>query len=391
MLIISAGQKLILKLWKEKAASPLHILHGGFGIGSFIIPLIANPFLAVPKPRANLNTSFNQTTELGSNVSDINISEKSVLDINSSVSRPGNEHGGGIEYIRESKIEIAYLISALITLALSSVFYTYHIRVQRKYRPKEKVHNSRDHVAKSNRRGKNFIEGVKKMINPATCSGGRFLYGLEIFGLLFIYFINIVGGERILGKFIRAYSIEQLGFSVSEGSYINTVFWISFAAGRVSGFIAARYIPIRILILIETSGVLISTIFLNIFATTNATALWVLSVTTGLFHAPLFPSGIGWGDYHVEMTGIAITFLLLGGSVGGIIYLRLTGFLFETFGPRSFLYHLLGYGIGSFVLAILLNVVGAQHGSRFSKEDKDVQLDGVNSNAEKENMVEKKA
>lgn len=37
-------------MWKEKAASPLHIQHLGFGVGSFIVPHIAQPFLGRPVP-----------------------------------------------------------------------------------------------------------------------------------------------------------------------------------------------------------------------------------------------------------------------------------------------------------------------------------------------------
>lgn len=360
-----AGQKLILLLWKKKAASPLHILHGGFGIGSFIIPLIANPFLAVPMPTMQHdNSSFiivNATTEdplvrlpVTSNITsqDFGIGD--------------NNTNEKVIYMRESRIEFAYLISAILTLALSVVFYVYQIKGHKF------GHADSDHTEEMK---SNFLKRCKNMVNPATCSQGKILYGTEIFVVLFIYFFNITGGERILGKFIRAYSIEQLGFSVDDGSYINTAFWISFAVGRITGFVTARYIPIRILILIETGGVFVCSVLLCIFAGNNSTALWVLVQPLALFHAPCFPSGIGWGDFHVEMTGMAITVLLLGGSIGGVAYLKLTGYLFETYGPRAFLYHVLGYGIACFALAILLDIIGAQHGSRFEPVKTCAELD----------------
>lgn len=370
--LVSAGQKLILLLWKEKAASPLHILHGGFGIGSFIIPLIANPFLAVPvRPVQRGNTS-----NVSMEATDSSFSfESTIIPLgvypnvsNGSFDMEKDNEGGRVLYLRESRIEFAYLISAVITLALSVVFYGYQIKGY-KFGQEDS-----DRLASQSKRS-SFFKRCKRMVNPATCAKGKFLYGAEIFIVLFIYFFNITGGERILGKFIRAYSIEQLGFSVDDGSYINTAFWISFAVGRITGFITARYIPIRILILIETGGVFVCSVLLCIFAGNNATALWVLVQPLALFHAPCFPSGIGWGDFHVEMTGMAITFLLLGGSLGGVAYLKLTGYLFETYGPRAFLYHVLGYGIACFALAILLDVIGAQFGSRFEVEKVSKQLD----------------
>lgn len=368
----SAGQKLILLLWKEKAASPLHILHGGFGIGSFIIPLIANPFLAVPLrsvQRGNASNFTMETTESSFSFE----STTSALSLFPNVSYGSfdmdkDNEGDKVLYLRESRIEFAYLISAIVTLALSVVFYGYQVKGYKFGRT-----DSGHHASQSKK--STFFKRCKQMVNPATCTNGKFLYGAEIFIVLFIYYFNITGGERILGKFIRAYSIEQLGFSVADGSYINTAFWISFAVGRITGFITARYIPIRILILIETGGVFVCSVLLCIFAGNNSTALWVLVQPLALFHAPCFPSGIGWGDFHVEMTGMAITFLLLGGSLGGVAYLKLTGYLFETYGPKAFLYHILGYGIACFALAILLDVIGAQFGSRFESEKVSQQLD----------------
>lgn len=367
-----AGQKLILLLWEKKAASPLHILHGGFGIGSFIIPLISNPFLAVPMPPGNVTSVPNSTVDILTlpEQNSYNLtSSTSIIPVNKSFNFENEKKVNSIMYIKESRIEFPYLISGLLTLALSTVFYVYQAKGY-------KFTRTDQNKGCNGNRSTTFVKRCKTLINPATCARGRLLYGIEIFAVLFIYYFNILGGERILGKFIRAYSIEQLGFSVRDGSYINTTFWISFAIGRITGFFTARYIPIRILILIETGGVFVCSVLLCIFAGDNATALWVLVQPLALFHAPCFPSGIGWGDFHVEMTGLAITFVLLGGSIGGVAYLKLTGYLFETYGAHAFLYHVLGYGIACFTLAILLDIIGSQYGSRFeSKKKSEKQLD----------------
>ena len=340
-------------MWQEHAASPLHVLHGGFGIGSFIIPLIANPFLAVPGENDDNTTHANNTNGT------VTVS---------TTSRATTTTAEPDFYIKASRIEYAYFIAAAITISLSFVFYAYHfmrittrksIRIQRK---KEKEAHG-----ETNTGSKTLT--FKEMFNPATCAGGRIFYGLQIFALLLIYFFNCVGGERVAGKFIRAFSIDQFGFSTDEGSYLNTCFWISFAVGRVLGFLTARWIPIRIRILLETGGILITTICLVVFGGSSSTALWVLMQPAGFFIAPLFPTGLGWGNFHVQMTGVAITTILLGGSVGGVVYMKLIGYLYDHFGPRTFLYVLLGHGILVFALAIILDLVGAQHGGRYKEED----------------------
>ena len=340
-------------MWQEHAASPLHVLHGGFGIGSFIIPLIANPFLAVPGESENNLTQFNNT------------SNAPLITTPSQISTTTVEPEF---YIKPSRIEYAYFIAAAITISLSLVFYAYHfmgantrnnIRIQSKKEKETLGTNSAD----------NKTLTFREMFNPATCAGGRIFYGLQIFGLLCLYFFNSFGGERVAGKFIRAFSIDQFGFSTDEGSYLNTCFWISFAVGRALGFLTARWIPIRILILLETGCFLITTICLVIFGGNSSTALWVLMQPVGFFEAPLIPTGIGWANFHVQMTGIAITIILLGGSLGGVVYMKLIGYLYDHYGPRSFLYVLLGHGILVFVLAIILDLVGAQHGGRYKEAD----------------------
>jgi fucose permease len=268
-----------------------------------------------------------------------------------------------------SRIEYAYAIAGLITVAISVVLYTYHIAGTKQRKELiAKLKNGDQNESTENR-----TLSFKEMFNPATCASGRFLYGLSILVLVFLFFMQAVGGERVGGKFIRAFAIDYHDFSPDDGSYINTVFWIAFACGRVGAFVAARWIPIRILIIIETGGCLVSAIALVIWGTSGPLALWVIMPILGVFIAPLFPSGIGWANFHIEVTGIAITVFLLGGSIGGIIYMKLIGFLYEHYGPKMFLYTLLGYAIAAFVLAVLMDIVGAKHGSRFAKDEEETE------------------
>ncbi|XP_067929707.1 major facilitator superfamily domain-containing protein 4A-like [Watersipora subatra] len=44
--IAITGQQSLIKLWKEKSDSPMHILHCGYGAGSFLVPQIVKPFLS---------------------------------------------------------------------------------------------------------------------------------------------------------------------------------------------------------------------------------------------------------------------------------------------------------------------------------------------------------
>ncbi|KAL3876731.1 hypothetical protein ACJMK2_034532 [Sinanodonta woodiana] len=348
-----AGQRLLLQIWQEKATGPLHALHGGYGIGSFIVPLIANSFLAVPYPKVIYN-NVTETPEL-STLKESKLHTISTTNITSTTTPL---------FLEESRIEYVYTIVSIITVLMSIVFYVYHFTGLKDRRHKSDLPTKKKTKART----------LKEIINPATCAGGKLLYGILIFMFLFFYFFSVVGGERLAGKFIRAFSIDEMGFSKDDGSFLNTAFWISFSVGRFSGFLAARWIPIRILIMLETGGCLISAILITIFGHTSSLALWILAQPLAFFIGPLFPSGIGWGDNHVEMTGIAITFVLAGGSLGGVAYLRLIGYLYDRYTHRAFLYLILAYGISVFVLVCVLNLVSAKNGLRYKKKETEIEI-----------------
>ena len=326
----------------------MHILHSGYGIGSFIIPLIANPFLAVPETNEQHTISDNISFSFGA---------KNNFSYIVNTSTPSSE-----KYSRYSRIEYAYLIPAILTICMSLGFYWYQYNTTRRpFKGKRKLTDENTPAKNAASHSMKF----KEMLNPATCTEGRFVYGLQVFIFLFLFYFNCTGGERICGTFIRAFAIDYFGFSVDEGSYINTSFWISFSVGRFVGFLAARWISIRILILIEASGVLISAICMVLFGAGSSMALWVLIQPIGFFTGPLYPSGMGWANYHVCMTGFGITVLIFGESFGTLAYLKLLGYLYDTYGPKTYLYTLVGNGAAMLIVVIVLDVIGFRHGGRF--------------------------
>lgn len=330
------------------------LLHSGYGFGSFLIPLYTNPFLAVKREADNNSTLSDSISATSTPMSNTTVSE----------------------YIKESRIEYSFAISAALVALHSFSFYIYQIRERRYQRfcsSDEGDQTKHKSMSENTAENRTFVQ----MINPASCSGGRFWYGIQLFALLFFFFANAGGGERVVAGFVRSFSIDQLNFSKDNASYINTSFWISFLVGRLSFSLAAKWISVRILILIQTGGLAVIALLLTIFARNSSLAYWILVQPLGIFLAPLWPSCVAWADYHLELTGMGMMLILLGGSVGGIGHLRLIGYLYEHIGSYTFLYQVLGYGALSFVLAVLLDLVGAQHGSRFSWNnhgDKTVQL-----------------
>lgn len=397
----SAGSSITLSIWMDNAASSLILLHMGYGIGSFIVPLYAYPFLAERTPvllTRTTNFTLNNVTSDGlsemhaTSTLTPNVSRKYTTK-GSSSNITADEYDEFTVFNRssdfiitaESRIEYAYGIAAVCLVLCSVSFLVYQI-IELQYAKRERrskamasSYFSRKPATSAKRKTNMNDMSFLQMINPATCAEGRLWYGLKIFMFVFLFMGNLGGCERMIGSFIRSFAIDQLNFSSVDASLLNTSFWISFSVGRLLFAIVAKWISIRVLIIVETLGVALTGALLNIFATDNSTALWVLMQPVGFLGAPLWPTGVAFTDYHVKLTGVGMTVQILGASVGGIIHLRLIGYLYETFGARTFLYQLVGSGCFGLMLAIILDIIGAKHGNRFkTKKDQTETSDDEN-------------
>ena len=167
-------------------------------MGSLIVPQIANPFLAVPVRGTPANTS-NQTS--------FNVTDAGHYAVDDTITT----------YARQSTIEWAFLIVAIIAFLESLAFHFYQFCGQ----------NIRNQDIKIKREEKE-LKSVKEMMDPKTCADGNRLVGFQLFLLLFLYFFQAVGGERIYGKFIRSFAIDQFAMDGDRASLLNSVFWIGF-------------------------------------------------------------------------------------------------------------------------------------------------------------------
>lgn len=324
----------------------MHVLHFGYGIGSFIVPNIANPFLAILNSEmTSHNVSINYT---------VTPNYLSTSSVTKSVANSSETHS---KFVRETSVQWAYIIITIIIVINSAIFYWYQIKTSGSGNKIKNISPTTLQLSLNvQQTTKSQLESWTKLIDPKTCTGGDRWFGIHIFILLFIYYFNAYGGEALYGKFIRNFSVDRFKFSNDESILLNTSFWISFSLGRFCGFIAAIWIPIRILIILEAFGVLISAVLLNIFAYDSHLMMWVLTQPMGFFIGPMYPSGIAWGNSCLEMTGTGIMVLLFGAGTGGIAYLWIIGHFYDD-NIHSFLYLVGAYGIVILLLVVIMNFI----------------------------------
>ena len=324
----------------------MHAIHMAFAVGALAAPLIANPFLAV----------LNYT------------------DQNSTSSPPASVEYGSAPYdvIKESRVHLAYVTIGAISFLLSLPFFVYPA-VQCFMRWKEKSEYYNVDVTEE-------IEEVepktlKQLLNPATYAAGSLKYGSFVFVWIILYYLNLSGGEQLFGNFIRTFSVDQLKFSRDEASYLDSVFWGSFAVGRLIGSILAFYISIKILIPIDVTINLIAVTFLDIFSPNSPLALWFFTVGVGMTIAPLCPAAVAYTNTQIQMGGIVLTLLVFAGGAGDFLYVWVAGHLYDNYGPRTLLYAIQFACTSVFIFAVIFLICGHYHGNRFEIKKASEELD----------------
>lgn len=360
-----AGQRILLEMWREKSASPMHAIHMGFGVGALFAPLIANPFLAVLQ-----FTSQNSTSEQ-----------------NETVSTLAPVHYGSDTYyiIRDSRVHLAYITIGVISFVISLPFFIYPpYKCFTGYDTKRNYYNVDD----KGEREDESPRTLKQLINPATYAAGSLKYGLFVFIWVLLYFINLVGGEQLFGNFIRTFSVDQLKFARDEASYLDTVFWGSFTIGRFTGSVLSHFITIKRLFPIDVAINLLAVTFLDIFSTDSHAALWIFTIIVGVTIAPLYPAAMSYVNTQIQVGGIVLTIVVFATGAGDFLYVWLAGHLYDTYGPRTVLYAIQVSAISVFILALILLICGHFHGNRFENEGiaDEVNLE-YTSFAEQENSV----
>ncbi|XP_053393330.1 sodium-dependent glucose transporter 1A-like [Mercenaria mercenaria] len=351
----AAGTRISLNIWKDKSASPLILVHLGYGLGSFLTPLYSDPFLG----------------EMIQNTRDSDITLNDTNNFRTTSISP--DRSEETYYITNSKIEYAYAISGIATASLSVAYFVFQMienkfikqadinsvqnkKVENELRneiairkEKELARDKESELRVKIKDGKcNKLKAMLQMINPASCAKGRFWYGFSILSSMFFHFGNVGGGQYLVSQFVRSFSIDQLKFSSTDGTMINTSYWISFSSGRFLFFVLAKWVSVKVLIFVETFGAMCCAVVMAIFANDNSIALWVLIQLVAFFWGPMWPTGVAWTDYHMESTGMGMASQMFGASVGSIFHKRLNGYLYDNIGQVTYLYHVTGSAVFGF-------------------------------------------
>ena len=337
-LILTAGQKSVVSIWREKASGPLHLIHLGYGAGSFLVPQIVKPFLSKRTAETSSQFFLHNCNNIGN-----------VSSAQNDTQLPDDGQEG------ENNFENGYIIVMAIILSVASIYYAFFCC-------------SRRQIQKSPNDQIEAIKTAKEIFNFSSCSPGHPYYAAMILAFLVIWFYISAGGQMIFANYLYSYCRDMLCLDKDHAADIQSMFWIGFTAGRFMGFVAAIWIPMKILIFIEAGGNLMSAVVL-FFNPGNATVVKIFALISGFFVGPLYPSGIAWANRYITMTGLAYTITLIGGSLAGVSFTVAIGWYFEHKGPGAIWYFVIGYSCVACVTAIMMHLVARTRGDKYEREE----------------------
>ena len=329
----AGGNTMVLDLWGEKSASAMFTLHLGFGIGAFIGPIISEPFLSAKIGEVVVGINESQLNMTG-NITNATITK---------------------DIMRPAHLAFPFALEGMMDIVFAIIFMIYYLKGPPKGMPV-----------------KEGTSKIKDLFNPAQCTAGNSVYGFLILSLLFIFYIQAIGGELVFGQFLYAFATESaVKFTTAEAANLTAVFYLCHLSGRGIGAILSKWLSINIILTLDIFGLIGSTVFLAILGSTNHWALWVGTGLIGLLCSFVYPAGMIWANLHMKVNSMVVMVTMFGGAVGFVVYTYLGGYLIEYVSMNAFLYLEVAYAVILAVVYLLMFLLGRKYGKHGETDDDD--------------------
>ena len=332
----------MLQLWEEKSGPYMQALHFSFALGTFVAPLLAEPFIAhnaipdIPTshycnpPDYTVNDTTTNCTDITSNCTDVAASDDS-------------------DFFTSIQFGWAYWISSFGML-LVAVPLIYFAACSKRRHPQlyQQIISQKENTVATDRRktSKANVKHYKMfwVFIVTTCA-------------LFLFFY--IGVEDAYGSYIFTFAVtyKELCFSKSNAALLNAVYWGCFTVGRLAGIgIAMLKVSTTTMLVSDLVGSMCAVLLMTLFRTSDV-VIWTGSALLGLSVASIFPSMMLWIDEHVEVTGKVTAILVNGAALGDMALLLTVGLLITNINPELFLYLMLVYCSTATVLYVIALVV----------------------------------
>lgn len=363
------GNAYLVYVWGDENGSYMQALHFAFAIGGIISPLATAPFL-VPRHHDDILPTVAMTTPSTHWNSTVPYQNNTVLwtpslGLNNMTnsSTISNEEP---EFFKiESRVYIAYLISAILAFSAAFPFLYMHLKSENK----NGVNSKQEEKSEPDDRKLPLRMKVLIMSNMMCMMG--------IYSAI----------EDTYAGFLTTFVVQQLHWTKTLGSFATSFYWAAFGTGRFFGIFLVKFCyPVR---MISIYCMLLVLAFVGLLFSSTAyfdEGLWVCVPLAGLALSIIFPTVFTWTEEELlPVTGKVASLFLIASSSGTMINPIVLGFLMDELTPMYFCYLLLGESIILFFLYVsaLCLSRNIQKGKMVNEVHLDMELP-VKSNSEPE-------
>lgn len=171
--------------------------------------------------------------------------------------------------------------------------------------------------------------------------------------MLFLY----DGLQAGYGGYVFSYAVKSIaGMSMNEAAYLNACFWGTFAFGRLMSIgIATRLAP-SFMLLCNISGCLLAMLLMLSFRH-NHGVLYVGTCIFGTFLSSVYPTAVSLAETYIHVTSSITSILVVTAAAGEMLMPVIIGHEFDAWGPASVLVSGVIVTLISFVVYFLLYLV----------------------------------
>jgi FHS family Na+ dependent glucose MFS transporter 1 len=152
-----------------------------------------------------------------------------------------------------------------------------------------------------------------------------------------LFLLCYVGGEVATGSFMTTFALRRKLTTEDGGALLTTLFWLTFAFGRLIAIPLSIYIPPKIMISVDLVGTTIFTILMWVNSS-SLVGLGICLVFYGLFMASTFPTAITLLQTIMPVTGKMTTIFVVGASLGEMLVPLLVSSNFPSTNYMSLVY-----------------------------------------------------
>lgn len=166
-----------------------------------------------------------------------------------------------------------------------------------------------------------------------------------------------IGGELATGSFLTTFALRRGITTEDGGAMMTTLFWLSFALGRVAAIPLSVFLSPRTIMIIDLAGTMIASCFIWVFVD-QLVPLTIAIVLYGGFMASTFPSAITLLQSIIPVTGSTTTIFVIGASLGAMLVPLIVSSSFESTQYMSLIYVQFGSAASGTVVMVGVAFLG---------------------------------